>query len=53
MFAFHGKINYRFRGSEEGDLNLDVLQPRNGVWAYENRNKQVNEGNQYNYRLDR
>lgn len=44
LFGFHGKINQRFRGNEEGELRLDVLKPKNGVWAYENRNKQVNEG---------
>ncbi|KAJ6616523.1 Beta-1,3-glucan-binding protein, partial [Pseudolycoriella hygida] len=44
LFAFHGKINRRFRGNEEGDLTLDVTRAKNGVWAYENRNKQVMEG---------
>lgn len=44
LFAFHGKINQRFRGNEEGDLHIDVLHPTNGVWAYENRNKAVLEG---------
>lgn len=46
LFGFHGKINQRFRGNEEGDLRSDILTPRNGVWAYENTNKKVMEGNE-------
>ncbi|KAG4076072.1 hypothetical protein HA402_010867 [Bradysia odoriphaga] len=44
LFGFHGNINKRFYGNEEGDLRQDVLRARNGVWAYENRNRQVMEG---------
>lgn len=44
LFAFHGKLNKKFRGNEEGDLHQDILEPRDGVWAYENRNAQVFEG---------
>lgn len=51
LFGFHGKINQRFRGNEEGELRSDILTPINGQWAYENRNKQVMEGNEYNVEL--
>lgn len=49
LFAFHGKRNAEFTGSEPGDMYGDALRSTNGRWVYENTQNQLNTDDVLHY----
>lgn len=42
--AFHVNFNQEFFALEAGTIARDIIKPRNGRWAYEDRSTKLKEG---------
>ncbi|GAB0099495.1 Gram-negative bacteria-binding protein 2 [Sergentomyia squamirostris] len=49
LFAFHAKINEQLEQNEVGTVNGEVLQPRNGVWTFEDGRVALKPGDKIFY----